>query len=236
MINAVRRLTVTLVLGGVLAGYSYSSRQVDAPSTVQQLSAAGKQVLAAQRAGLPEKTQLTSEDRAKITMPLIQINPEVFGGSDFLTRAVSRRDSGLGTIEVWNSSDNAQVFLRNGVLVGTRGIGGDIIAADANSTIRALQSGTDASGLRRYTLSDGDVTTTDYAFRCTVVNLGMRKIIVADQYFDTRHMREICVSVTEDTLRLSNEYWVQPASGLVRKSRQWVGPSTGYFEVIVIKN
>lgn len=236
MINAVRCLTGALILGGMLAGCSYSSQQVDALSTVQRLSAAGKEVLAANRSRSPEKTVLTPEDLAKITMPLIQINPEVFGGSDFLTRAVSRRDSGLGAVEVWNSSDKAQIFLRNGVLVGTRGIGGDIIAADANSTIRALRSGTDARGLRRYTLSDGDVTTTDYSFRCHVINLGMKRISVADQYFDTRHMRENCISITDDALRLSNEYWVQPASGLVQKSRQWVGPSTGYFEIIVIKN
>ena len=137
---------------------------------------------------------------------------------------------------MWNSTDNAQIILRNGVLVGTRGIGSDIIAADADMTIRALQAGATTSGTRRYTISDGDVTTTDYVFSCNVRNMGGERISVANQLFDTRHMREDCVGGPQQAVRLSNDYWVQLGSGLVRKSRQWVSPSAGFFEIIVIRN
>ncbi|UWR26529.1 YjbF family lipoprotein [Sulfitobacter sp. S223] len=236
MINVVRRLTGAVLVSSLLLGCSYSSRNDEQPSSVDQLRAVGAQILSSRRAGPPAKTEVTADILSKITVPVVQINPEVFGGSDFLTRATSRRDSGLGTVEVWNSTDNAQIILRNGVLVGTRGIGSDIIAADADMTIRALQAGATTSGTRRYTISDGDVTTTDYVFSCNVRNMGGERISVANQLFDTRHMREDCVGGPQQAVRLSNDYWVQPGSGLVRKSRQWVSPSAGFFEIIVIRN
>ena len=233
---ALRHLTGVALLAALVAGCSYSSRDGEEPSSVAQFSTIGKKVLTSRRAGPPEKTVVTQDILSKITVPVIQINPEVFGGSDFLTRAASRRDSGLGTVEVWSSSDDAQIFLRNGVLVGSRGVGRDIIAADANMSIRALNSGANASGVRRYTISDGDVTTTEYVFNCDIRNVGLEKINVADQVFSVRRMREDCIGGNQETIRLSNDYWVQPGTGLVRKSRQWVSPSVGHFEIIVIRN
>ncbi|MEH6645316.1 YjbF family lipoprotein [Sulfitobacter sp.] len=232
---AMRHLTGATLLAVLLAGCSYSSRDDQETSSVAQLSTIGKKILTSRRAGPPEKTVVTPDILSKITVPVIQINPEVLGGSDFLTRAATRHDSVLGTVEVWNSSDNAQIILRNGVLVGTRGVGSDIIAADANVTVRALQSGANASGVRRYTISDGDVTTTDYVFSCDLRNLGREEISVANQSLEAIHMTEVCIGGHQKIVRLSNDYWVQPGSGLVRKSRQWVSPSAGHFEIIVIR-
>lgn len=237
MIKAARRFVGTALFAGILAGCTISSETTSSSGgAVQELFTVGKSAVANRRAGRPEKTAVTPEILSQITVPVIQINPEKYGGSDFLRRAVSRNDSGLGTVEVWNSSDNAQIFLRSGVIVGSRGIGGDIIAADANVTIRALRSGARTSGVRRYTISDGDVTTTDYVFQCVIENAGEEGVRIVNQVFRTRHMRETCVGGPLGDARLNNEYWVEPGSGLVRKSRQWIGPSTGYFEIIKIKN
>jgi len=236
MINVVSRLFAAVVLCALLVGCSISSDSKATESLPAQIVTAGQGLIAARRAPPPQTVVATRALLAKITEPVLQINPEAAGGSDFLRRAVSRRDSSTGTVEVWNSSVLAQVFLRNGVVVGTRGVGGDIIAADANMTILALRSRADRSGQRVYTISDGDATSTEYVFRCTVRSLGQENIIVAEQLFATTHMQENCTGGPSGDATIRNDYWVQPSNDVVRRSRQWVGPTTGYFELILLRD
>lgn len=224
-----------LLVAGLLAGCSSSSKG-QADSFSKQIFGSLKQAVATRREGPRQKTVVTPEMLAQTTTAALQVNPEARGGSDFLRRVAARNDSSVGTVEIWNSSDNAQVFLRNGVVVGTRGVGGDIIAADASLTVRALKNRGDASGVRTYTISDGDVTITDYRFRCDLRYLGAEKISVVNLVFTVDHIREDCVGGPSGDIVIGNDYWVQQATGLVRKSRQWIGPATGYFELVLLKN
>ncbi|QUJ76076.1 YjbF family lipoprotein [Sulfitobacter albidus] len=195
-----------------------------------------REAVRTQRAERAPKVQVTPKMLAETREAALQINPELLGGSDFLRRAASRRDSHPGRVEIWNSSDNAQVFLRDGVLVGTRGVGGDIIAADATMTVLAVQGRRANAGLRSYEISNGDATTTKFQLQCDVSVVGRENIIVVNQKFPTTHLRENCRAGEDARTVLSNDYWVQDGSGLVRKSRQWVGPRSGYFEMILLKN
>lgn len=196
-----------------------------------------KDIATSRSSGPVEQIVISPEELAKVNVPLLQVNPEIRGGSDFLQRAATRNDSAFGTVAIWESSDKAQVFLRNGVVVGTRGVGGDIIAADAQSTVRALrQRAKNSSGLRNYTVSDGDTTTTKYTFRCEMVNLGAESISVSNRLVSADHLQERCVSSAAENQVLRNDYWVQHSTGLIRKSRQWMGPRVGYFELILLKN
>ncbi|WP_298858734.1 YjbF family lipoprotein [uncultured Sulfitobacter sp.] len=234
MIKEISRLVCVGLMGLVLVGCS--SEQGTGTNTPKLVLDSLSQVIAARRAGPPQKLELTAAQLAEIDQPLLQINPELLGGSSFLGRATTRRDSGLGTVEVWNSTDNARVFLRNGVIIGTRGVGGDMISADANVTIKALSAGADRSGVRTYVVSDGDVTTTEYRFQCKLDVIGQERITIVNQTFNTNYIREDCVGGVRGDAVLRNEYWVQPSTGLVRKSRQWIGPRVGYFEVVLVKN
>ena len=195
-----------------------------------------KNTAEARRSGPPQKTVVTSKMLAETKIAALQVNPETTGGSDFLRRVAVRRDSAGGVVEIWNSSDNAQIFLRNGVIVGSRGVGRDIIAADAQVTVNALRSRTDRRGVRTFTVSDGDVTSTEMRFNCEIQNLGSNKITVVDQVFNVTHMRENCLGGPSGSNALRNDFWVQDSSGLVRKSRQWAGPAAGYFETVLLKN
>jgi len=223
-----------LLMGALLTGCGSSQDETGNVST--QVFSALKQAVAVRREGPRQKTVVTPAMLAQTTTAALQVNPEVRGGSDFLRRVAARNDSSPGTVEIWNSSDNAQIFLRNGVVVGTRGVGGDIIAADANVAVRALQNRSGASGVRSFIISDGDVTTTEYRLRCDLRNVGSESISVVNLVFSTEHIQENCVGgPTGDTV-IQNDYWVQNATGLVRKSRQWMGPRTGYFELVLLKN
>jgi len=183
-----------------------------------------------------QKTVVTPEMLAQTTTAALQVNPEARGGSDFLRRVASRDDSSNGTVEVWKSSDDAQIFLRNGIVVGTRGVGGDIIAADANVTVRSLKTRSGGSGIKTFTVSDGDVTTTEYRFRCDLRNLGIKEISIVNLMVTVDHIGEDCIGGPSGETVIRNDYWVQQGTGLVRKSRQWMGPKTGYFELILLKN
>jgi len=234
MMWMLNRLVGVAALAGILAGCS-SQRNVESGLSADLFGAA-REVITARRTGPPQVTVVTSEMLAQTTTAALQVNPEAKGGSDFLRRIAARNDSLPGTVEVWKSSDNAQVFLRNGVVVGTRGIGGDIIAADANVTVSVLQNRTAQRGVRVYTVSDGDATSTIYTFQCSIEKLGAEKISIVNLAVVADHIVENCAGGPAAQERIRNEYWVQQSNGLVRKSRQWVGPRTGYFEFILLKN
>lgn len=65
---------------------------------------------------------------------------------------------------------------------------------------------------------------------------GRKKITVLNQEFNTRNMRESCKGGPRGDAVIRNDYWVQKSTGLLRKSRQWIGPRVGYFELILVKN
>lgn len=233
MMNVVPRLIGACVVAALLTACGSES---DAPGSLPKMALSTvADAFKSRRAGPPQKIVLSAEQLAQINQPVLQIHPESLGGTDFLQRVGSRRDSGLGVVDVWKSSDDAQIFLRNGVVVGSRGIGGDIISADANVTIRALSGQAERNGVRTYVISDGDVTTTEYRFRCTVERVGSENLTLFNQVFRTIHMREKCIGGPDGDKLLSNDYWVQSSDGFVRKSRQWIGPRIGYFEIVVVK-
>jgi len=232
MIAFLSRIVCGVLIAGVLAG---CSSEQDANANLPKLLATTLVSAVKAPKAAAQQVVVTPEMRQKIVTPVLQINPASTGGSDFLQRAVRRNDSVPGVVEVWKSSDNAQVFLRNGVLVGTRGIGRDIIAADASYAVNALQAGKSRSGQRAFIVSDGDATTTKITYLCEIKNLGQERIVVVNQSFAVTHFRETCAATTAGSAGLSNDYWVEGSNGTVRKSNQWVGPTAGYFEMILLR-
>lgn len=232
------KFAARLVGAGVIAGMlSACSSATESPAELPK--ALAKTVIGAvqsRQAPPPQPVVVTPQDFARITTPILQVNPANTGGSDFLQRAASRRDSRSGRVDVWQSSDQAQIFLRNGVVVGTRGIGRDIIAADAGYAVNALRAGVPASGVRSFIISDGDVTTSQVAFQCELRALGADRVVIANQSFVTSHFRETCISDSPEFADLRNDYWVEAGTGLVRRSNQWMGPVAGYFETILLRN
>ena len=186
--------------------------------------------------GPAPKVQITAQQLANTKVAALQVNPEKQGGSDFLRRIAQRRDDTPGIVAVWRASDNAQLFIRNGVLVGTRGVGNDIISSDATPTVLAVAGARAGRGERRYFVSDGGYGQTEVVLSCDIANLGAEPVQIVNLAFQTVHLRETCVGGAADRVRIVNDYWVQPGSGTVRKSRQWAGPLAGHFELLLLKD
>lgn len=236
--NRHRRFLGAIALGitAALAGCSSSGKD-----DTLTLGRAGQQVFAsikAQRAnrGPQPVVQITAKQLANTKVAALQVNPERRGGSDFLRRVTQRDDRHLGRISVWRASDGALLHLRGGVLVGSRGIGADIISSDAAATLRALASAKGGRGERRYVISNGDYSDTELLLNCDIQNLGREDTKIVNLSFTTIHLREDCVGGVDGGVRITNDYWVEPSSGVIRRSRQWTGPHSGYFELILLKS
>ena len=102
---------------------------------------------------------------------VMQVVPENTGLQDFLKRVARRSDGTPGMVEVWQSTDQAQIVLREGVLVGTKGLGGDMRSAQAQTVIAALD-GQGGGGERLITLARLDGTAQTAPFACDVTHLG----------------------------------------------------------------
>lgn len=162
---------------------------------------------------------------------VMQVIPDNTGAQDFLRLIARRNDGNPGTIEVWQSSDDAQLILRNGVLVGTKGLGGDMRSAEAATTFAGFD-GQGGGGQRRITLARLNGTAQTAAFSCDMTQLGRETLQIVDQQISTYRMREDC---SYNDASFTNEYWVETGSGRMRKSRQWAGPTFGYINFLLLK-
>ncbi|WP_280322401.1 YjbF family lipoprotein [Sulfitobacter faviae] len=162
---------------------------------------------------------------------VMQVVPENTGLQDFLRRVARRSDGTPGMVEVWQSTDQVQIVLREGVLVGTKGLGGDMRSAQAQTVIAALD-GQGGGGERLITLARLDGTAQTVPFACDVTHLGPETIQIVDRRLSVRHLREHCVY---GATTFTNDYWAETGTGKIRRSRQWAGPAFGYMAIDLLK-
>ncbi|WP_284323732.1 YjbF family lipoprotein [Cypionkella aquatica] len=131
-------------------------------------------------------------------------------GIKFPMSLISQRDG----VNVYGSKDGSQVFLRNGMLIGTRGFGRDLMSA-ATPTPASLRAG--IAQPRSYYDLDGADTSLRHQFSCKIER----------DPADPNHVSELCVA---DIGTIRNEFWFDSA-GSISKSRQWMSQGVGYAAV-----
>ena len=114
-------------------------------------------------------------------------------------------------VAIYAAADGPQVFLRDGVILGTRGFGPDLMSAQAPS-LATLRSGADHS--RSYTLLDGTDTLRRETFACSLQRKG-------------QSLDETCTSPN----RVIRNQFSFDSHGKVVNSRQWLGDSAGYAKI-----
>lgn len=221
-------LAAGVALAGCSGGTGSDNTTVDAGrAVIGSLSSAVK----VSRDGPRLEIDVTRAQLDSTPGAVLQAVPDITGAQDFLRLIARRDDSNPGTVEVWESSDNAQIILRDGVLVGTKGLGGDMRSAQAATTIAGFD-GQGGGGQRRITLARLNGTAQTVSFACDMTQLGRETIRIVDQQVSTYRMREEC---SQGAARFTNEYWVETGSGKMRKSRQWAGPTFGYINLLRLK-
>ncbi|GAA6209945.1 YjbF family lipoprotein [Cognatishimia sp. WU-CL00825] len=191
-----------------------------------------REYVALKRAPKQERPPLTRAMLDTVPNSYIEVTIEDTGVFAYLTQQLVRRDGLPGQIVVWQTEDLVTLSMRDGVLIATRGLRGDIISASALIAGDGRQ-GPAGQGRRTYDIRMGDGASRKLEFQCLVQDLGAKVIEIVERQNTTRHLIERC----EGNLgTIENEYWVDSTTGVVMQSRQWSGPTTGYLRIRRLTN
>jgi hypothetical protein len=153
------------------------------------------------------------------TAPAIVVSVEERDAATGFLRQTSRDG-----VETWISPDNVALYLQAGFLVGTRGLGGDMMSADIGQSA-ALVLGRGTGQVERFmSFLDGNDQVTIRSYVCDIESRGGREIATPTGQAQTVLMQERCTNPTQE---FQNLYWVSAATGEIVQSRQWAGDFSG---------
>lgn len=122
-----------------------------------------------------------------------------------------------GNVTLWTAADGAQVALRDGLMISTRGFGMDLMSADVPSVAVLIDA--DPQHARVNSFLDGLDAPVRRSYRCVV-----SPINTESQPETAYHILETCQS---DAGLIKNEYWIDARKTVV-KSKQWISSGVGY--------
>lgn len=178
----------------------------------------------------PELPTLTRSLLDGLSTPSLEVISTKRGQTAYLIPTQVRK--GNSTVVVWSTGGNNQVILRDGILIGTRGLGNDIASADVTPALNAVRT-QDSSAGQRVMYFRNDLNGVDrMSLSCEVHNLGAESLEIVGRNFPTVHLREDC---SNGSGQFANHYWVDRRDGTVWQSRQWGGTASGYFDLRLLK-
>jgi hypothetical protein len=166
-----------------------------------------------------------------VTVPTLEVTVEKSDQTAFLIPAAYRKDRRQGRVTVWKTVEGENVVVRSGVLIGTKGLGRDLVSADASAVIKNIVTKQSGGGLRVLHVRNDVNGADELRIQCEITVVGPESITIIERSYPTLHMNEKCVAGSGE---ISNDYWVDSA-GDVRQSKQWAGPSVGYLSLRLLK-
>ncbi len=129
-----------------------------------------------------------------------------------------------GTITTWLSPDNVSLTFDRGLLVGTRGMGRDLMSADVAQSASLIAARQTGPVTRAHGYLDGADDIVIHSFDCRIERRGPRRIDFNGTPRDTLLMAERCKGEAGSFM---NFYWTSARGGEILQSRQWVSPEIG---------
>ena len=127
-------------------------------------------------------------------------------------------------VATWISNDRITLSLRDGILVGTRGLGHDLMVADTAPLARALAAGGGSyERVQRFLSSDNQPVFETLSCRLspgTGANRGT----------GATGLRPFAENCRKNNAEISNIYWLDRA-GTIQYSTQWAGDGIGYMDI-----
>ena len=154
--------------------------------------------------------------RADQDAPTIFVTIPSLGVSGGMARISLR-----GDVSEWRSSDGIGITLRGGQIIATRGIGPDLLIADANGADPALRQGGGEYSRTMHWL-DGENHGRSEEFACTL------RIAEIQETSSERALIETCAG---PKTAFTNSYAVSATSGAQLRSDQWVSPGLGSIQI-----
>lgn len=126
----------------------------------------------------------------------------------------------------WIDNDKISVTFENGIVVATRGLPRDLIAADVSESWSAIRSGGGEARRRHETLSNMDRISTE-VLQCRIVSEGSETIERLGNKLKATKFTEECAS---PGLEFANVYWLN-RQGRMLRSLQAISPGAGYLQI-----
>lgn len=141
-----------------------------------------------------------------------------------LVMLASRAADGTGT---WLTEDGGSFSFRDGMLVATRKVPPDLIAADASQTAALVHAGQAGRAERFHSYLDGDNQVYMRSYVCDVTPGEVAPLeLLNGSSVPARVMTEDCAG-QDETFR--NYYWVAPGTGEILISLQYASSDAGAF-------
>ena len=185
--------------------YELILKKISEPSKEDQIKISSKDI----------KKNLTRDQLDKINVPLLLVEIPKLEQTAILGHFGTTDTLG----EYWFTQDGVSLRLINGTLVESRGLGHDLIAADA---IKKYQGGLQYRRQWETINSANAIMVT--SFNCSMQQNGPKNIEIIQKVHNTDHFVEKC---SKSDINVTNEYWVDNL-GIVQRSKQWHGSVADY--------
>ncbi|MGZ3217492.1 YjbF family lipoprotein [Paracoccus sp. T5] len=217
--NGMVKITLAASLLAALSACGNSSADEGGAGPLAILAQTATQAVAARRAPeAPAAPARSPQDAVAEALrvnqgPLIQASFENLGRSQIMAMTGQN-----GAMRTFMTPSEEALILRNGLLVGTRGLGNDLSVAEPQleSAIRAGASGSGSRVMRYYS---GDGLERPLQFDCRTAPGPNAGVLV-----------ESCEG---HGISFQNNYMVQ--GGGIPVSRQWIGPALGYVTIQTLR-
>lgn len=175
---------------------------------------------------------ILGSDGPKIASPAAQLRAAEAQGAPTMKVIIEDRNTEgdvlrivrRGDITTWLSRDNVSLTFEDGLLIGTRGMGRDLMSADVAQSASLIAARKTGPVTRAHGYLDGEDDIVIHGFDCRIEDRGPRRIDFNGTPRDTLLMAERCKGAAGNFL---NFYWTAAESGKILQSRQWVGPEIG---------
>lgn len=209
-----------LALAACTSGNSDSLEQLRTLIGPELLKSRGQRL--AEQALINAAVTADPESLRTFPAPILVVTAETLGVVAVIGPLTTHGDE-----SVWYSADGKSVAFRDGLIVGTRGLDGDLESA-AEPDIRHARG----EVVRDHWYRGANEAIVRHRFFCEITDKGPADAQVLDQIYRTRLIEETCQG---GGVSFTNAYWIG-ASGEIRLSRQWISPQNGYFEVQKVQN
>lgn len=163
----------------------------------------------------------------------ITISSEAFSGPVMRVQIASQRaDAQLSRVaisngvETWLAADNISLSFQHGVLVASRGLGFDLMGADATSTLNAISGQREGVYRRQMRYLTGD-------HHSTYLMAGCQMSLAGQEIVEGQRLQRLEEQCQAGQAQFTNIFWRDP-SGKIVQSRQWLSPKIGYLRNNVI--
>ena len=208
LLSRLRPVALCLTLTALLAGCGNDPAQTGLLGQFRQLAASRLGPSAPPPSAAQIRANITPELRAQLGNPTLMIG--TLENPPLASLLIGVQNN--GTVTTFSTPDGVTFALERGVLVATRGLGFDLMSADAAQTRAALAAGGGSGAVRVHRYLDGENQTVIRSFVCDIARTAPGAL------------RERCYG---DGLQFDNSYRIGARGGIIA-SRQWIGPDRGH--------